>query len=65
MTNSILNIYETGEQRREATIRKFRKVTQEIAKAFAQSEYKKYRIVQDRLFESDFDRHIKKLLEDG
>ena len=41
------------------------KVTQEIAKAFAESEYEKYRVVQDRLFESDFDRHIKKLLEDG
>jgi hypothetical protein len=41
------------------------KVTQEIAKAFAESEYEKYRIVQDRLFESDFDRHIKKLLADG
>ena len=41
------------------------KVTQEIAKAFAESEYEKYRIVQDRLFESDFDRHIKKLLGDG
>ncbi len=40
-------------------------VTREIAKAFAESEYEKYRIVQDRLFESDFDRHIKKLLEDG
>lgn len=40
------------------------KVTQEIAKAFAESEYEKYRIVQDRLFESDFDRHIKKLLEE-
>lgn len=41
------------------------KVTQEIAKAFAESEYEKYRIVQDRLFESDFDRHIKLLLEEG
>jgi hypothetical protein len=41
------------------------KVTQEIAKAFAESEYEKYRIVQDRLFESDFDRHIKLLLENG
>ncbi|NVN98199.1 MAG: virulence RhuM family protein [Geobacteraceae bacterium] len=41
------------------------KVTQEIAKAFAESEFDKYRIVQDRLFESDFDRHIKKLLEEG
>jgi hypothetical protein len=41
------------------------KVSQEIAKAFAESEYEKYRIVQDRLFESDFDRHIKLLLENG
>ncbi|MFT8350184.1 virulence RhuM family protein [Clostridium saccharoperbutylacetonicum] len=35
------------------------KVTTEIAKAFAESEYEKYRIVQDRLFESDFDRLLK------
>ena len=41
------------------------KVTQEIARAFAESEFEKYRIVQDRLFESDFDRHIKQALEDG
>jgi len=32
------------------------KVTAEIAKAHALSEFEKYRIVQDRLFESDFDR---------
>jgi hypothetical protein len=31
-------------------------VTAEIAKAHAESEFEKYRIVQDRLFESDFDR---------
>jgi hypothetical protein len=37
------------------------KVSQEIAKAFAESEFEKYRIVQDRLFESDFDREVKKL----
>ena len=37
------------------------KVSQEIAKAFAESEFEKYRIVQDRLFESDFDREIKRL----
>ena len=30
----------------------------EIAKAFAESEFEKYRIVQDRLFESDFDRFL-------
>jgi hypothetical protein len=39
------------------------KVSQEIAKAFAESEFEKYRIVQDRLFESDFDKQIKRLLE--
>jgi hypothetical protein len=39
------------------------KVSQEVAKTFAESEFEKYRIVQDRLFESDFDRHIKKALE--
>jgi hypothetical protein len=32
------------------------KVTAEIAKAHASSEFEKYRIVQDRLFQSDFDR---------
>ena len=40
------------------------KVSQEVAKAFAESEFEKYRIVQDRLFESDFDRHIKQALAD-
>ena len=37
------------------------KVTAEIARAHAESEFEKFRIVQDRLFESDFDREIKKL----
>jgi len=35
------------------------KVTAEIAKAHAESEFEKYRITQDRLFESDFDRTLK------
>ena len=34
------------------------RVTHEIAKAFAESEFEKYRIVQDELFESDFDRFL-------
>lgn len=38
------------------------KVTAEIAKAHAESEFEKYRIIQDRLFESDFDRMINKQL---
>lgn len=37
------------------------KVTAEIAKAHAESEFEKYRVVQDRLYESDFDRAIKAL----
>ena len=31
-------------------------VTAEFAKAFAESEFEQYRIIQDRLFSSDFDR---------
>lgn len=31
-------------------------VTAEIARAHAESEFEKYRIVQDRLYQSDFDR---------
>lgn len=34
------------------------KVSHEIAKAFAESEFEKYRIVQDRLYKSDFDNLI-------
>lgn len=41
------------------------KVSAEVAKAFAESEFEKYRVIQDRLFESDFDRAIKKLPEKG
>ena len=37
------------------------KVTAEISKAHAESEFEKYRIVQDRLFESDFDRLLKQM----
>ncbi|MBK6637571.1 MAG: virulence RhuM family protein [Rhodocyclaceae bacterium] len=37
------------------------KVSAEIAKAHAESEFEKYRIVQDRLFESDFDRLIRQV----
>ena len=39
------------------------KISAEIAKNFSESEWVKYRIVQDRLFESDFDQEVKKLLD--
>ncbi len=35
------------------------KVTALMAKVFAESEFEKYRFIQDRLFESDFDKEIK------
>ena len=35
------------------------KISAAIAKVFAESEFEKYRIIQDRLFESDFDRAVK------
>ncbi len=41
------------------------KVTAEIAQAHAESEFEKYRIVQDRLFESDFDLLLKQLPPEG
>ena len=38
-------------------------ISAEYAKNFAESEFEKYRIIQDRLFESDFDRFNQNLLE--
>ena len=32
------------------------KVTAAIAKAFSESEFEQYRIIQDKLYQSDFDR---------
>ncbi len=39
------------------------KVTSLMAKEFAESEFEKFRIMQDRLFESDFDKEIKLIEE--
>jgi hypothetical protein len=39
------------------------KVTAEIAKAHAESEFEKYRIIQDQLFESDFDEAMRKFID--
>lgn len=35
------------------------KITAEIAKVFAENEFEKYQLAQDRLFESDFDKLLK------
>ena len=37
------------------------KISAEIAKDHAESEFEKYRIIQDRLFESDFDKETRNL----
>jgi len=34
------------------------RVTHEIAKAFAENEFEKYRVIQDRTYKSDFDKLI-------
>ncbi|MDR0742506.1 MAG: virulence RhuM family protein [Puniceicoccales bacterium] len=39
------------------------KITAEIAKQRAESEFEKYRIVQDKIFESDFDKYMLRLSE--
>jgi hypothetical protein len=36
-------------------------ISHEIAKKLAEEQYEQYRIVQDQLFESDFDKMAKKL----
>jgi hypothetical protein len=63
-------IFTDSELEEDAVIQSFRttaadsktyntgKVTAEIARAQAESEFEKYRIVQDRLLESDFDRVV-------
>jgi hypothetical protein len=37
------------------------KITAKIAQEHAETEFEKYRIMQDRLFESDFDRHLREI----
>ncbi|MDQ5976288.1 MAG: hypothetical protein QG664_201 [Patescibacteria group bacterium] len=39
------------------------KVSHEVAKHLAENEYEKFRVTQDRSFESDFDRETKKYLD--
>lgn len=41
------------------------KVGAEIAKSFAEAEFDKYSVIQDRSHESDFDKEIKKIAHKG
>ncbi|MDO9254297.1 MAG: virulence RhuM family protein [Bacteroidales bacterium] len=49
----------------EAVLNHQGKVSHEVALALAESELEKYRIVQDKLIESDFDKEIKKIFGKG
>ncbi len=44
------------EASRDAVLTDAGKITAEFAKCFAESEFEKYRIIHDKLFQSDFDR---------
>ncbi len=46
-----------------AILKKTGQITAEIAKSHAESEFEKYRIVQDRLFMSDYDKYLTELEE--
>ena len=41
------------------------KVNAEVARLFAESEFEKYKPIQDKLFVSDFDREVKKILKNN
>ena len=41
------------------------KISATIAKQLAEKEYNKFRVVQDKNFESDFDKEVKRITEKG
>lgn len=55
--NSFIEMFEYG------LLKDAGKVTATIAKLHAESEFQKYRIVQDRLFMSDYDKFLLELEE--
>ncbi len=55
--NKFIELFEYG------LLKDVGRVTMEIAKLHAESEFEKYRVIQDRLFMSDFDRYMLELEE--
>lgn len=55
--NSFIEMFDYG------ILRDAGKVSAEIAKLHAETEFEKYRVIQDRLFMSDFDRYMLELEE--
>lgn len=55
--NSFINLFEYG------LLKDAGRVTAEIAKLHAETEFEKYRVIQDRLFMSDYDRFLLEMKE--
>lgn len=49
----------------EAVLKNAGTVAHEVAIALAEKEYEKYRIIQDKLYESDFDKALKEISQSG
>ena len=45
----------------EAILKDADRITHEVGMALAEKEFEKYRVIQDKSYESDFDQEIKKL----
>ena len=56
--NSFIEMFEYG------LLKDAGRVTAEIAKLHAETEFEKYRVVQDKLFLSDYDRYLLELEEE-
>ena len=52
------NIFASGELKKDSVTEKISATAADYAKEFAETEFEKYRVIQDRLFQSDFDRLI-------
>lgn len=65
VSEHLKNVFASGELNEPAVVRKFRntagKVSAEMAREHAESEFERFRIVQDRLFESDFDKVVRQI----
>ena len=55
--NGFIQVFEYG------LLQDVGKVSAEIAKLHAETEFEKYRIIQDRLYESDFDSFLRDMQE--
>ena len=53
--NSLIEMFEYG------ILNDAGKVSAEIAKLHAETEFEKYRVIQDRLFMSDYDKYLLEL----